>query len=333
MEAFIKNKLRPVEECIVCTEPFSATHQPVTLDCKHIFGHKCIKKWLQNGRGDNATCPICRHVLVARKDSRLNFDAPTIWKRLCESSLGRKHIFMQRLWVGIRALWKRKPDGNFTISDLLKKIILPALREAGGETWSGSNNPFADANNLISASWESLGQPDRADGLAIPFVRLARLVSSTATTLPLYLTNLERTTQLIWKANACLGPTEENISWDTIIKASKTRSDPHFPLLHLYTALISQAVAHNTSPHQPSPTKRHEIMNMVVEKCCIKIGKGCYTGKPTADFKDALVVVFHELGRYQQEQGRLSLRGHDGEERIVKGLWAIAAWPIRRDAW
>ena len=137
MEAFIKNKLRPVEECIVCTEPFSATHQPVTLDCKHIFGHKCIKKWLQNGRGDNATCPICRHVLVARKDSRLNFDAPTIWKRLCESPLGRKHIFMQRLWVGIRDLWKRKPDGNFTISDLLKRTIIPALREAGGETWSG----------------------------------------------------------------------------------------------------------------------------------------------------------------------------------------------------
>ena len=84
---------------------------------------------------------------------------------------------------------------------------------------------------------------------------------------------------------------------------------------------------------QPSPTKRHEVMNMVVEKCCVKIGKACYTSKPTAEFKDALVVVFYELGRYQQEQGRLSLRGHEGEEKIVKGVWAVAAWPIRRDAW
>ncbi|KAF2999475.1 hypothetical protein E8E13_008436 [Curvularia kusanoi] len=333
MEAFIKTQLRPVEECIVCTEPFSATHQPVTLDCKHIFGHKCITKWLQDGRGSTATCPICRHVLVARRNPQPTFDAPAIWKRVCELPLERLHLFMKKLWTCIRDLWKRKPDGKFTTSDLLERATFPALIEASGETWSGAHDAFTDAYNLIAASWDSLGRPDRAEGLAIPFVRLARLVSGSAATLPLYLTDLPRTTRLIWKANACLGLTEENISWETIISASKLGSDRHFPLLHLYTALISQSVAHNCGPHQVLPTKRHEFMNLVVEKCCTKIGKACFVGKPSSEFKDALVFVFHELWRYQHEQARLSLRGHAGEDTIVKGVWAIAAWPIRRDVW
>ncbi|KAF2622443.1 hypothetical protein BU25DRAFT_352249 [Macroventuria anomochaeta] len=331
MEAFIKTQLRPVDQCVVCTEPFSATHQPVALDCKHIFGHKCISRWVQDGRGNNASCPVCRHVLVARKNPQPAFDAPSIWKRLCELPLERLHAFMEKLWIGIRDLWKRKPDSKFTISELLEKAIFPALIETGAQAWSGSHDAFTDAYNLIAASWDSLGRPDRAEGLAVPLVRLARLVSSTATTLPLYLTDLSRTTRLIWKANACLGLTEENISWESIMDVSKLESDRHFPLLHLYTVLISQSIAHKSGPQQPLPTRRYEIMNLVVERCCTKIGRSSYTGKPSNDFKDTLVFVFQELWRYQHEQARLSLRGHAGEETIVRGIWAIAGWPVKRD--
>jgi hypothetical protein len=238
---------------------------------------------------------------------------------------------MEKLWIGIRDLWKRKPDGNFSITELLDKAIFPALIEAGAQPWSGSHDALTDAYNLIAASWDSLGQPNRAEGLAIPFVRLARFVSSAATTLPLYLTDLSRTTRLIWNANACLGLTEDSISWDYITHASKLHSDRHFPLLHLYTVLISQSIAHKSGPQQQElPTRRYEIMNLVVDKCCTKIGKACFTGKPSNEFKDTLVFVFQELWRYQHEQARLSLRGHAGEDIIIRGMWAIAGWPIKR---
>lgn len=332
METFIRTQLRPVQECVICTEPFGVTHQPVTLDCKHVFGHKCISRWLRDGRGNNASCPVCRHVLVVKKDTQPTFDAASIWKRLCELPLTRQHAFMGKLWIGIRNLWKRKPDGNFTVGDLLGNAIFPALIGTGAQAWSGSHDAFTDAYNLIAASWDSLGRPNRAEGLAIPFVRLAQLVSSAAATLPLYLTDLPRTTRLIWKANECLGLTEGSINWDLIMNASRLESTQHLPLLHLYTALISQSVAHVSRPQKPLPNKRHELMNLVVEKCCAKIGAACYTGKASNQFKETLVFVFQELWRYQHEQGRLSLRGHAGEETIVKGIWAIAAWRKRRDS-
>lgn len=332
MDAFLKARLRPVEACIVCTEPFSATHQPVTLDCKHIFGHQCIERWLKDGRGNNASCPVCRHVLIARKNPHPTFDAPSIWRKLCDLPLERLHAFMEKLWIGIRDQWQRKPDGRFAVNDILDKTVFPALIEAGSETWSVSHDPFIDAYSLIAASWDSIGRPNRAEGLAIPLVRLARLVSSASTTLPLYLTDLSRTTRLIWKANACLGMTEENIDWEAIMNASKLKSDRHFPLLHLYTVLVSQSIAHASEPRSPLRTKRHEAMNMVVEKCCTKIGQVCYTGKPSNEFKDILVFVFQELWRYQHEKSRLSLRGHADEEAIVKGIWAVARWPVRRDS-
>ena len=331
MDVYIKTQLRPVDECAVCTEPFSAAHQPVALDCKHIFGHKCILRWVQDGRGNNASCPVCRHVLITRKNLRPAFEASSIWNGLCELPLDRLHNFMERLWIGIRNLWQRKPDGRFTVIELLEKAIFPALIQAGGEGWSGPHDAFTDAYNLIAASWDSLGRPDRAEGLAIPLVRLARLVISTSATLPSYLTDLSRTTRLIWEANACLGLTEKALSWDFIMEASNLETDRHLPLLHLYTVLISQSIAHMSGPQQALPTRRHEVMNLVLQKCCTKIGKPSYTSKPSNAFKDTLVFVFQELWRYQHEQGRLSLRGHPGEETIVRGIWAIAGWPVRRD--
>jgi len=238
---------------------------------------------------------------------------------------------MQKLWAGIRDLWKRKSNGKFTVTELLEKAVFPALIEAGAQARSGAHDALTDAYSLIAASWDSLGRPDRAEGLAIPLVRLARLVSSASTTLPLYLIDLSRTTRLIWKANACLGLAEVNISWDFIAEAAKMETDRYFPLLHLYTVLVSQSIAHNSGPQHPLPTRRYEIMNLVVEKCCTKIGKADFKSKPSNEFKDTLVSVFQELWRYQVEQSRLSLRGHAGEDTIVKGIWGIAGWPVKKE--
>jgi len=53
------------QECPICGEPYGTSEEeilpenPVSLPapCPHVFGHLCIKEWLNN----NNTCPLCRH--------------------------------------------------------------------------------------------------------------------------------------------------------------------------------------------------------------------------------------------------------------------------------
>jgi hypothetical protein len=329
MEKFIQSKLQPVECCSICIDPFSAEHQPVALSCKHIFGYECITKWLRTGRGNNTSCPNCRVVIYERPNPKCAFDAPSIWKALCEQPPERLHSFMTKVWFGLRILWQRKRNGKFSVSELLDTVIIPALVQTANPNESRpsrENDWFLDCYNLITASWDSLGRPDTATGLAIPLVRLARLMSCASSTLPKWLTTVPRTNRLFWKANACLGITQADISWDIVIAASQDLGGTHhFPLLHLYTVLLSQSISHNAQP-SVWPVQRHEVMNLVVERCCKKIGGSSWLGRPTNEFKDILVGVYEELRRYQLHKKKISLRGHDGEESVVKGMWALAAW-------
>jgi len=333
MENFINTQLQPVETCSICTDVFSAEHQPVTLPCKHIFGHECIKKWLRTGRGNNAACPHCRLVMYEKRNPKAAFDTPSVWKALCDQPPERLHAFMTKMWSSLQTLWQRKPDGKFTVTELLDQVIIPSLMQTASPNsprQAQDNDPLLDCYNLIAASWDSLGRPDTANGLAIPLVRLARLMSSASSTLPKWLTTVPRTNRLFWKANACLGLNDADISWTSIIAASENLTEtPHFALLHLYTVLISQGMAHNPQPGH-LPTRRHEIMNLVVERCCKKIGGEGWSGKPSNEFKEVLVVVYEELRRYQVEKKKPSLRGHDGEEVVVSGIWALAGWSVKK---
>ncbi|KAF1844259.1 uncharacterized protein K460DRAFT_289817 [Cucurbitaria berberidis CBS 394.84] len=332
MDNFLETQLHPAEICVVCTEPFSLSHQPVALPCKHIFGHECIKKWLKSGQGNSSACPTCRYVVVEKRTPRVDFDTSSIWKALCDQPPERLNSLMMAIWPGLKILWQRHPSGNFSITEILDQAVIPALIKTARRTESPqdrSYDPVLDCYNLVAASWDSLGRPDTATGLAIAFVRLARLMSTASATLPKWLTSTARTNRLLWRANASLGIFELDVSWDFIIEATNLEEEQYFPLLHLYTVLVSQSIAHNSQP-TPWPTRRHDIMNLVVERCCTKIGGTFWKGKPSNKFKDVLVAVYEELRRYQLEKGKMSLRGHDGEERVVKGIWALAGWTAKK---
>lgn len=238
---------------------------------------------------------------------------------------------MTGVWLSLRKLWQRKPSGRFTVTELLGQVVIPTLRRTASHNELGEHGRhFQECFNLITASWDSLNRPDSASGLAIPLVRLARLMSSASTALPKWLTSVERMNVLFWKANECLGLTEPNISWDFVSAALQNLpGSRYFPLLHLYTVLISQSITHHPQSGE-MPKRRHEIMNLVVQRCCKKIGGDGWIGKPSNEFKDVLVAVYGQLRNYQLEQKKLSLRGHGDEEDIVKGLWALAAWGITR---
>jgi hypothetical protein len=329
MDNFIITQLRPVETCTICTEAFSTEHQPATLPCKHIFGYRCIEKWLRAGRGNNTSCPHCRRPVCETPKPPAAFDVPSIWNALCEQPPERLHAFMMEIWSGLQNLWQRKPNGKFSVTELLDSAIMPTLLRTSSHNVpqeSREHDPFLDCYNLIAASWDSLGRPDTATGLAIPLVRLVRLMSSASSTLPKWLTTVPRMNRLFWKANACLGLDNCEVSWDAVTTASQDlTNNQHFPLLHLYTMLISQTIRQGSQPNV-FPMRRHEVMNLVVERCCKKIGGESWCGKPSNEFKDLLVAVYEELRRYQLDKKRPSLRGHDGEESIVKGIWALAVW-------
>jgi hypothetical protein len=327
MENFLNTQLHPADTCNICTEHFSADHQPVALPCKHIFGHECIKRWLSSGRGNTNACPTCRYICVPKSNPRATFDVPSIWNALCSQSPERLHAFMTKIWSGTQILWQRHPSGLFSVIDILDEAIIPALMATASRTSTPNDrspDPMLDAYNLVAASWDSLGRPDTATGLAIPLVRLARLTASAGAVLPKWLTTNPRANRLIWRANACLPITSDTIDWDFVIQASRLEDETYMSLLHLYTVLVSQGIAHYAAPN-PYPMKRHEVMNLVVERCCTNIGMG-WKGKPGSKFKDTLVGVYEELRRYQLEKGKMSLRGHDGEEGVVRGMWALAGW-------
>ncbi|KAH3977484.1 hypothetical protein HBI81_046970 [Parastagonospora nodorum] len=330
---FINTQLRPAETCLICTDVFGKDHQPAALPgCGHVFGHLCIQKWMRTGRGNSNCCPSCRRAMYVR-DTKRSFDASSIWKALCEQPPERLHTFMAHIWSGVRTLWQRKSNGKFTVTELLDVAIIPALVQTANPNDARrvlDNDPLLDCHNLIAASWDSLGRPDVAIGLAIPLVRLTRLMSSASSTVPKWLTTVPRTNRLFWKANASLGLTDCDISWNTIISASQdVTSTANFSLLHLYTVLVSQSISHNAQP-DVWPTRRHEVMNLVVDRCCKKIVGDNWTGRPSNEFKDVLVAVFEDLRRFQLNKKKRSLRGHDGEESVVKGIWALAGWSVSR---
>jgi hypothetical protein len=327
VDKFINTQLLAAETCIVCTEAFSATHPPVALPCRHIFGHECIKRWLRKGRGNTHACPTCRYVVIEKTSARSPFETVAIWAALCEQPPERLHTLMIKIWSGLQVLWQRTPSGKFSISSILDQAIIPALIQTARRTDAPDDrayDPVLDCYNLVAASWDSLGRPDSATGLAIPLVRLACLMSSASATLPKWLTTNSRANHLIWRANACLGLSAVDIDWNILMEAADMKAE-YFPLLHAYTALLSQSIAHLPQP-KPWPNRRHEVMNFIVERCCTRISGNAWKGKPSNQFKDVLVLVYGDLRRYQCEKGKMSLRGHDGEEDIVKGIWALAAW-------
>ena len=331
MDEFLSHHLHPAETCIICTEPFGTTHHPVSLPCQHIFGAKCIRKWLRKGKGNAGVCPTCRYVVFERKTAQSSFNADSIWKAVYEQPPDRLHALMMEIWSSLQGLWKDQPSGKFSDTDILRQVIIPALKHVARQPSiqrDGTSDPVMDCHNLIVATWNSLGRPNQAGGLAIPFVRLARLMSCASTTLPKWLTTHPRVNRLIWRANSCIGLTERDVKWEFVMEASKLANDRYFPLLHPYTVLVSQSIAHNTQP-STWPERRHEVMNLVVQRCCTKIG-GEWPGTPSSQFKDTLVNVHTELSRFQAEKKRMSLRGRDEEQSVVRGLWALARMGVEQ---
>ncbi|KAF2714949.1 hypothetical protein K504DRAFT_365426 [Pleomassaria siparia CBS 279.74] len=326
MEDFIQSELQPTDDCGICSEGWSYDHIPVALKCRHIFGHQCLLRWLRGGRNNNNTCPFCRHAIYeADQGDSIPFETNSIWSSLCGQSSERLNALVVAIWRNLRSLRDRTPSGNYTVKELLDQCIFPALILASG----GRYDSFKDCYSLTAVSYASLGHPDTPQGLAIPLIRLARLMDRCWFSIPNHLATLERTNIVFWKSNACMGLQSDTIDWNFINEASTLDNDRYFPLLHLFTVLISQVIAHHPRAQQ-WPQRGYERMNLVVERCCSTAVGTAWKGIPSNEFKNRLVIVYEELKRHQGDMNRISLRGNEGEEHIVRGLWQMANWKVKR---
>jgi hypothetical protein len=66
---FLRKDVNVVEDCAICHEAFSSTHQPARITnskCTHIFGARCIRKWSNSNNEQANTCPLCREELFKK---------------------------------------------------------------------------------------------------------------------------------------------------------------------------------------------------------------------------------------------------------------------------
>lgn len=325
METFIESELQPTEECGICTEAWGDQHRPVALKCRHIFGHQCLLRWLRGGRRNNKSCPLCRDTIYEEETDAVPFETTSIWNALCTQGPLKLAELVERIWSCLKTLRTQHPNRKYTIKQLLDRAIFPTLIL----TSNGQHNPFEDSYSIIAVTYASLGHPDTAQGLAVPLIRLVKLMEHAWFSIQPSLTTIPRTNALFWCANECIGLEDDSLHWSFLNEACCLENDRYFPFLHLYTVLVSQVVTHHPNAMQ-WPDLKHERMNLVVARCCKEIGEQ-WKGHPSNDFKDKLLVVFEELRRHQSaEVRRISLRGSEGEEYIVRGLWWTAGWKIRR---
>lgn len=347
MDDLIATKLNPSSICGICKEHFTDKHVPVALPCYHILGHGCISDWLKSGHKASNTCPICRRTVFALvKDPTPPFDDNSIWRAICDQPAYQIHGFVSKVWEGISKMCRddcrrrqypnsstrsstvSPSDGvTFKVDQYLQEAIFPALQHMGRR--NGGTRLFLDCHNLTRASWNSLGRPNHTQGIATPLVRLARLMSQTSGVTPQWMASVVRISLLFWNANACINNDNQDIQrvdWNYINEAAQLVSPQYFPLLHLYTFLISQTIAHGDDSSKPWPKLPHEVTNLVLHRCWKTFGRG-WKGKPSTEFKNRLVIVYEEMRRLQKtEKKNPSLRNHEGEEHIVRGLWAMASW-------
>ena len=327
METFIQSELQPTEECGICKEVWGDEHHPVALKCRHILGHQCLLQWLRGGRRNNLSCPLCRDTIYEEEIDAAPFETSFIWNALCAQQPSKLDELVDGIWKCLKKLRIGHPNRKYAVKQLLDGAVFPALIQ----TANRQHNTFEDSYSIIAVTYASLGHPDTSQGLAVPLIRLVRLMEQAWFSIQPSLTTVPRTNSLFWRANECIGLQGDSIHWSSLNEACYLKNDRYFPLLHLYTVLVSQVVTHHPSAQQ-WPDLKHERMDLVVARCCKEVGEQ-WTGQPSNDFKDKLLVVFQELRRHQSgEIRRISLRGNEGEEHIVRSLWWMVGWKTKRDA-
>ncbi|KAF1996332.1 hypothetical protein P154DRAFT_443540 [Amniculicola lignicola CBS 123094] len=314
-------------ECFICQGDFGPDHTPVALACRHIFGRQCLLHWLQQGQGNVSSCPQCRAPLSAEaaqgQPARAEFTSETLWDRCCEMSSYQIDTLMYHIWKILDAYQFWPENINVYIHDLFMNVIRSSFEDASRQM-----------NDLLfrGIHLQFHGRTQAAQGVIPSFNRLVLLMLATRSKFPKTFQAEARTNMLIFKASACFGRGGITLYWECLNEASLSRNDRYFPFLHFYTMLVSQNVEYHPKGNM-WPELPQEQLAMVVDRCCNRIGRHWdgrpWEGVPSDEFKNKLVAVYHELQHHQHGSGRVSLRGNEGEEDIVRGLWRTGTWNLR----
>ncbi|ORY16398.1 hypothetical protein BCR34DRAFT_476277 [Clohesyomyces aquaticus] len=339
MDDFLQH-LQRVDVCPVCQNGFDTQHTPVILDCRHIFGHSCLTTWVRNGRGLTNSCPCCRAQLFSVDNKNVESGADTSsffanttrdaeqqWSAICNQPIELITIFLNQAWLSVEHLLSRTAPRKQGIYELMPNVLTPALC-AGSRI--GDFAPFRRTYEKLEVILE--GPPGEMDvdnsyGPLIPLLRLVEMMASAIDIVPKYVRTSPQANMLIWKANTSLGLDIRSFRWQHIVEAVELQENRHWHALWWFTMLISQQIAHDDSV-KAWPAVEHRRKDIMKNKFLDRIGRSW--GLPSDAFVAKAYIVYEELIRHQVAMKRISLRGKDGEEHIVRGLWQTSQWIVRR---
>ena len=125
-------------ECSICQENYLGgpySHAPVSLQCGHVFGRRCIVKWSK----ESLTCPLCRHEISSQE-----FAIPESFiKRLLERALtvSLNGLLAYNSYLGDRHVSiKKEAASTFIVASAVPLLFLAHKTV----TWclSGRSNPL-----------------------------------------------------------------------------------------------------------------------------------------------------------------------------------------------
>lgn len=95
--------------CRICSESFDKNHVRVSVDgCLHVFGMKCLTRWVKSGSHNRHKCPTCRAVMYgpsARNPSTVALAAGTMaTERALQQALDEVVVLITQLTTEKRQL-------------------------------------------------------------------------------------------------------------------------------------------------------------------------------------------------------------------------------------
>lgn len=133
-------------ECSICQENYLGgpySHAPVSLQCGHVFGRRCIVKWSK----ESLTCPLCRHEISSQE-----FAMP--------ESFMRRVLSERTIVIGLTAFSHYLFDDRqesirvhaafiFFATSFMTNLFL--VSEATNWCLNGRSNPLPRAKRLIES--------------------------------------------------------------------------------------------------------------------------------------------------------------------------------------
>lgn len=324
---FLKTGIRRVESCGICLDPFSDTHIPAVLPCRHVFSEGCLKEWFGDDQvGGKNTCPMCRDKLFWDNASE-RFENPQL-RRTCQAfrdrMLGLSNEDADRFMRIFRTMLSMKdirvhpePQRTFVVINATLPLFVGMS--------SRPNDPFVD---FLALPRPADGTPSRsALTIVWPITNLITIIHQTCQIVPPEIANSEVTSRMLWELNKHFSPAKlrwENL--DAMWPLMDDPSDDKYCAKYWVILLLS----HDVQKHLGALPGDIEQGSRYLLKRVLNIFHG-WSGAPPKRVASTLFTIWARLYYFQNNLGYVPF-GTPGVQKGVRQITlALINTPVIAD--